>query len=98
MATARNSNTNLFEKTWVKVTGAITTAAGVFVLGYNVGCFKSDLNFKIEKLELKQEYDEKVQAEIDKYKNHIHEDDEKTVAELKTVVDKIAKGGHNEKK
>ena len=69
-----------------KVTGVITTIAAIFGIGYGVGQFKQGLDFKLEKLEMKQECAEKLQTALNNCREAKIAEYEGTVNDLRTFV------------
>ncbi|AUC82038.1 hypothetical protein [Lacinutrix sp. Bg11-31] len=53
-----------FERTWVQAVGAITSIVFLIGVGYSVGIFKGEIDCKVERLEI----DELYQAKIEEHK------------------------------
>lgn len=86
---------SLFENPWAKLISALTGIVFVFGLGYGIGQFKKEIDFKVEKLELLQTYQEKLQKEINDCKEAKYLEQKKSIEDLKTIVKELQK--RNEK-
>lgn len=51
-----------FEKLWVKATGLVVTISALIGIGVQIGIFKGDLDCKIERLEIIEEYQAKIES------------------------------------
>lgn len=60
-----NTNKEWLIKPWTKLSATILGISSIFCVGYGVGCFKESLDWKIEKMKLIQEYNEKIQKQVD---------------------------------
>ena len=94
----KNSNTKSewFQKPWTKLTASIIGISTIFGLGYTVGTFKENLDWKLEKIILNQEFNEKLQKQIDDCKKTKIEEYQLSAEEIERVANELKKR-NNEK-
>ena len=82
---------DFLENPWAKLISALTGIGFIFGLGYTIGQFKKEIDFKVEKLELLQSYQEKLQKEINDCKEVKYLEQKKSIEDLKTIVKELQK-------
>lgn len=80
-----------FKNPLSKLIGAITAISGIFAMGFSIGQYSKRLDFQMEKIELRQDCDEKVQAEINKFREAKLAEYGKAVDDIKGVLSEIQK-------
>lgn len=94
MATSKKTNNvtkNWYEepiKKWVAIISGTLFIAGI---GYGFATIQKNIEFKMEKYELKQECNEKLQIEIEKCKTERQQYENKRVESLEIVVKELEK-------
>lgn len=94
MATSKRTNNNSTKwydnpiKKWVAIVSGFLFIAGI---GYSFASIQKNLEFKMDKYELKQECNEKLQAEIEKCKVEKQQYENKRVESLEIVVKELEK-------
>jgi hypothetical protein len=84
MSKKKKKDNGFFQKFWVKASGVFITIAGLIGIGIQVGIFKGEIDCKVERMQIIEEYQEKLaghdelckQTNIDKIEseiNNIHE-------------------------
>jgi hypothetical protein len=71
---------------FVKVAGVLSSVAAIFALGYGIGQFKQGMDFKLEKMEIKQECAEKLQTAINGCRDAKLSEYEGTVSDFKSFM------------
>lgn len=65
MSKSKNKNSEkeqkFFEKFWVKAVGVITSISVLIGIGFSVGIFKGEIDCKIERLEIIETYQSKIE-------------------------------------
>lgn len=80
-----------FNNPWKTAFSAVFTIVSLFGIGYGVATHFCNQDFKIEKIELKQEYGEKVQNAINDCREGKMEKYEGEIKEIKATVDNLKK-------
>lgn len=88
----QNNNTappDFFKNPWTKITGTIIAIAAIFGFGYKIGQFKEQLDWQIQKLELEQKCDERLQIEINNCRETKLTEYGKSVEDIKNLVKEL---------
>jgi hypothetical protein len=80
-----------FKRKWIAITAVFITICSIFGLGYAFGQYSNRMDFKIEKIELQNECDRKLQAEINRCRDAELQKNGKALEELKIVLTEISK-------
>lgn len=83
------SNSEWYTKPWTKITASIIVIASIFGFGFAAGSFKESIDWKVEKMQLVQEYNEKIQKQIDDCRNAKIEEYKKSAEELKRLIEEL---------
>jgi hypothetical protein len=88
---SQNSLSDWFDNPWKAVFSAFFTLATLFGIAYACASHFCSQDFKIEKMELKQEYNEKIQNAKDDCKDGKMEAYQKDINEIKETVKTLKK-------
>jgi len=94
MSTIRSNNkteVEWFKHPWTKLTASVIAVAAIFGIGFEVGSFKESLEWKVEKIQLVQEFNEKFQKQIEDCRNLKIEEYNQSSEELKRMIDELNK-------
>jgi hypothetical protein len=95
---ATNSATKdseFWKNPWAKLTGAVISITTILGVGYGAGTYKERLDWKIEKMELKQDCAEKVQSAVNSCREIELSEYKKSVQDIQTLIKEFQ--GKNEK-
>jgi hypothetical protein len=81
----------LFKNPFAKVVAAFTAVASIFGIGYGVGIYKQSFDSKIEKMEMKQDCNEKVQTAIENCRETKLTEYSKSVDDIRAIVNELKK-------
>jgi hypothetical protein len=79
---------------WTKLTGVIAAIGLCIGTGHTLGKYQSEINYRIEKMEIKQEYNISLQKQINDCKEDRMKRDYESIAEIKKVVKELQKGNY----
>lgn len=88
--------TKFLEKSWVKATGLILTISALIGIGVQIGLFKGELDCKIERLEIIEEYQAKIESHKETCKSIKIGNLEDGVNDMNEIIDFLKKA-KNEK-
>tara|TARA_R110002074_G_scaffold347035_1_gene517381 strand:+ start:332 stop:622 length:291 start_codon:yes stop_codon:yes gene_type:complete len=96
MPKKKKDKNKFFQKFWVKATGVIVSIAGLIGIGVQVGTFKGEIDCKVERMQIIEEYQEKLAEHNELYKKINIEKIESEIDDINEVI-KYLKGNKNEK-
>jgi hypothetical protein len=80
---------SVFNQTWIKITGVITSISALIGLGYVVGTFKGEIDCKTERIELIEVYQEKLSEQKESCNEGKIEKVESQISEINTFIDNL---------
>jgi hypothetical protein len=84
------------DKPWTKLTASIFVIVTLFGIGYQIGAFKEKIDCNLDKINLNQEYNGKLQQQIDDCKKSKTEEYQLSTEDIKRVANELTKR-NNEK-
>lgn len=79
----------LLSKPWTKITATIFGVATLIGIGYGAGIFKQDLNCSLEKLQMQQDFNDKISSISNSCLNEKLEKYERTVNTVMETVEQL---------
>lgn len=77
---------SVFNQNWIKITGVITSISALIALGYAIGVFKGEIDCKTERIELIEDYQEKLSEQKEKCNEDKIEKVESQISEINTFI------------
>ncbi|MFN7791045.1 MAG: hypothetical protein ACK5NM_00700 [Cyclobacteriaceae bacterium] len=90
----KNRFTNKTKETWKATISVVTGVIVVFGVGYEFANYKSQFDFKVEKLELRQDYSERLQRQIDECKEKELKHYQLAGQDIEAIVRELKKRGY----
>lgn len=80
-----------YKKPWTKLIASILGISSIFGIGLAVGSYKENLDWKIEKIQLVQEYNEKLQKQMDDCMEGKLKEYQRSAQELERLANELKK-------
>ena len=96
MSKKKKKDKGFFQNFWVKASGVIISIAGLIGIGVQVGMFKGEIDCKVERMQIIEEYQEKLAGHDELCKKTNIDKIESEINDIHEVIEYL-KGESNEK-
>lgn len=96
MLKKKKKDTSFFQNFWVKASGVIISIAGLIGIGVQVGVFKGEIDCKVERMQIIEEYQEKLAKNDELCKKYNISKIESEINDIHEVIE-FLKGQNDEK-
>ncbi len=91
-----NIQEKFFNKLWVKVVSVLISICTLIGIGYKIGIFRGEVDCKIDKMKVVQEYQAKLQHQKEQYTNSTILQLRKEVSDVKRTIEFLEKKSDEE--
>ncbi|MEP1488606.1 MAG: hypothetical protein ABJK28_09280 [Algibacter sp.] len=97
MGKSKKVKTSFFQNNWVKFTGLVLTVGTLIGFGVAIGIFKGEIDCKVERMEIIEEYQEKLSGHDELCKQTNIDKIESDISDIQEIVNLLQNRGTDEK-